>query len=148
MLINHVAFIFLTLHSTVCSMNKGSCHITVGVSAEAFVSFVLDVLSLVYITGSLSFLVSSVNDDIRNLYRKLLIVLLYLCGRSLGTEVTCTVIAVVAGRVGDLFKSLLKRAAEVKDSGKLISEHGGALDRIDALLFALVVFARYCAFHT
>ncbi|CAI5737354.1 unnamed protein product [Peronospora destructor] len=67
---------------------------------------------------------------------------------SLGTEVTCTVIAVVAGRVGDLFKSLLKRAAEVKDSGKLISEHGGALDRIDALLFALVVFARYCAFHT
>jgi phosphatidate cytidylyltransferase len=45
----------------------------------------------------------------------------------------------IAGPLGDLFESFLKREAHVKDSGWLFGPHGGILDRLDAVLFAVVV---------
>ncbi len=45
----------------------------------------------------------------------------------------------VFGQVGDLAESLLKRNAAAKDSGRVFPGHGGALDRIDSIVFAGIV---------
>ena len=50
--------------------------------------------------------------------------------------VVAVVVAVVA-QLGDLFESFLKRSADAKDSGSIMPGHGGLLDRIDSILFAL-----------
>jgi phosphatidate cytidylyltransferase len=46
-------------------------------------------------------------------------------------------VVAIAGALGDLFESALKRDLRVKDSGTLLAGHGGMLDRVDALLFAV-----------
>jgi len=58
---------------------------------------------------------------------------------SLAPIIILSAVVNIAAQLGDLVESLIKRGAGVKDSGSILPGHGGMLDRIDAMLFAVPV---------
>jgi phosphatidate cytidylyltransferase len=55
-----------------------------------------------------------------------------------GDALLLGVAVAVLAPIGDLFESMVKRDAGVKDSGTIFGPHGGALDRLDAIIFTIV----------
>ncbi len=66
---------------------------------------------------------------------------------AMSTVILLTIMLNIAAQLGDLVESLIKRGADVKDSGSILPGHGGMLDRIDALLFAAPVLWYYAAWR-
>ncbi len=66
-----------------------------------------------------------------------------LIGMSMTHAVVLGIILAIAGVLGDLFESMIKRSAKMKDSGAVIPGMGGVLDVIDSLLFGAPVLYGY-----
>ena len=60
-----------------------------------------------------------------------------------GQTILLAMLVSVFGQIGDLFESMFKRNMGVKDSGKSMPGHGGFLDRMDSVVFAVVVVYYY-----
>ena len=59
---------------------------------------------------------------------------------SFGTNIIMSLVIAGVGVIGDLAESVLKRKANLKDSGNTFTGHGGMLDVIDSLLFTIPIF--------
>ncbi len=64
---------------------------------------------------------------------------LFLAELPWGRTMALMLLVGIVAPLGDLFESMLKRIGGIKDSGGILPGHGGMLDRIDALLFAIPV---------
>jgi phosphatidate cytidylyltransferase len=72
----------------------------------------------------------------------------FVLGQSLLHGIALGLLVGVIAQAGDLVESQMKRVAEVKDSSNLIPGHGGALDRLDSILFPpILVYLYAMAFH-
>ena len=67
---------------------------------------------------------------------------LYIPMPGLPASVLLGFLGAIAGQIGDLSASLLKRYSGIKDYGHVFPGHGGVMDRFDSVIFTLIVF--YC----
>ncbi len=69
-------------------------------------------------------------------------------GVGIAEAIVVTAVANIAGQLGDLCESAMKRGAGVKDSGSILPGHGGLLDRVDSTLFSLPVIYAFTLLRT